>query len=517
MERWVAAPWYVSELIKVTTGGLRSISETLSYIAECIPMNEVHPKFVSWPEQASILLVAAPVALFMGTWFHPLLGMPAAAIVAWLAWRCLGCLAPAPLPSLASLVFLALLAVSWTWIAGYGGQFDQTWDHNFRNALLRDLVDRRWPVLWNTPAGTVVLDYYLGWSMIPALVGKVLGWRAATMAMAGVCAFGAFLVLLLFVRAVGAWRWWIPLVFILWSGLDLLGWILMRRIPGVHSCIEGWSNPIYYVSNLLNFFNAAHLMIPTWIITLLLIGRRLDRRVLVGFSSLLVPLAPFPALGVAPFLLWELLKGEGAKLPRVRGILTAENILPPLVLASACGPYFLSNQGAGLLSGWFFEFSPPPTASTLAKYAAFWLLEILIPAAAIWCAGQRDGLFKLAVIVLCLIPLRRAGLTNDLALKASVPGLAILTFYTARALLAKPKGMAKWLLVGAMSIGVATPLHHVITSSWFTITSPSTREKDCIGSFDPARVSTGGISAYLANFRSAPLEEQPLLRTILRR
>ena len=480
-------------------------------------MNALDADSVSWPEKTAILLIATPVALFLGVWFHPAIGLPAAAVAIWIAWRLMGSVAPSPLPPRGALLFLASIAALWTWTAGYGGFYDQTWDHNFRNALLHDLIDHRWPVLWSTPKGTIALDYYLAWSMIPALVGKILGWRAATLAMAVICAIGAFLVLLLFVRVVGTWRWWLPFVLVLWSGMDVLGWVLMRRIPGFHSCIEGWSDPIYYVSNLLNFYNAAHLMIPSWIITLLVIGRRLDRRVLAGLAAFLVPLAPFQAVGVAPFVLWEVLQGDGTPIQRIRRVVTPENIIPPLVFALLCAPYFLSNQGAGLYSGWFLEFSPPPTASTWVKYAAFWLLEILIPAAAIRYAGQRDGLLLLAVVVLCLIPLRRAGLTNDLALKTSVPGLMILTFYTAKAFVSKTVGKSIWLLVCVFCLGAATPAHHMIVSTYFTLVSPATLEKDCIGSFDPASPPKGDIDCYLTNFRSRPLEGRPLLRGMLGR
>mgnify|MGYP000919580798 CR=1 FL=1 len=162
---------------------------------------------VRWPERAAILLVVVPVALFLAAWFHPAIGIPAAAIVSWIAWRLMGSLSSSPLPSRRAILSLAILSLAWTWIAGYGGQYDQTWDHNFRNALLHDLIDHRWPVSWDTPTGTIALDYYLAWSMVPAMIGKLLGWRAASLAMALVCAIGVFLVLLVFVRVLGVWRW----------------------------------------------------------------------------------------------------------------------------------------------------------------------------------------------------------------------------------------------------------------------------------------------------------------------
>ena len=175
------------------------------------------------------------------------------------------------------MALLAVLATLWTWEAGIGGFFQQMPDHNFRNALLHDLINHPWPVAWNTSHGVVALDYYLGWSLIPAVVGKVLGWKAATLAMAAICGAGVFLVLLIFVRVVGVWRWWIPLVFVLWSGMDIVGWALRTRLSFEGMQYIGmWSYPpLWYLSNMMNFFCVPHLSIPTWLITLMVAGRRI--------------------------------------------------------------------------------------------------------------------------------------------------------------------------------------------------------------------------------------------------
>jgi hypothetical protein len=480
-------------------------------------MNSIDPSSVTWPEQASIALIGMPVPVFFATWFQPMIGIPAAAISIWTSWRLMRSVSSSPLPPRSILLILALVAILWTWTTGLGGLFDQTWDHNFRNALLHDLIDHSWPVFWETPKGIVALDYYLSWSMIPALVGKILGWRAATLAMALFCATGVFLVMLLFVRIVGVWRWWIPFVFLLWSGLDIVGWGLRRQIPDVNACIEEWSTPIYYISHLLDYDNVAHLAIPSWIVTLLIVGRQIGPPGVVGLSAFLIPLAPFQAIGVAPFAVWGAFQGDGCFGERLRRILTVQNIATPLAFAALCVPLFLGNQGLGVGSGWFWKYEPPLTFSALVKYTAFWLLEILIPAGAIWLAGQRDRLVLLTVVVLCLIPLRRAGITNDLALKVSVPALLILSLYAARAFVSKVEGWPKWLLIGIVGLGAVTPLHLLWVETYFTITDPSEREKDHIRTFDPAQATSAFEQKYLVNFRSHALVERPVLRNLLAR
>jgi len=471
----------------------------------------------TWPERAAIGLIAIPVALFFALWFQPLLGIPAAAVVLWGGWRLGGMVVPSPLPSRAAMAWLAFLAIVWTWVAGLGGFFQQMPDHNFRNALLHDLIGNSWPVVWTAPEGTVALDYYLAWSLVPALVGKIAGWTAATLAMAAICATGAFLVLVLFVRAVGAWRWWIPMVFLLWSGLDILGWALRTRLTfeGMQH-IDSWCYPpLWYLSHMLNYFCVPHLAIPTWLITLVVAGRSVGPGGLAGLSALLFPLAPYQLLGLLPFVAWETFPAGGGKFRiRWREMATPVNFALPLVALAMCAPLYLGNLGAGQQSGWFFENSPSSMSPAIIL-AVFVVVEVLLAGAAIlWC-GQRDRLVMLALVVLCLIPLRQSGLSNDLALKASMPGLAILTLFTAKALVSAPGSLARWFLIGVFTLGAITPLHELRMAARWTLKDPYTLEEDFIRTFDPSRPPTHSYRQFLSNFRSRPLEETPLLRWML--
>lgn len=460
-------------------------------------------------------MVALPVALFFGAWFQPLVGLPAALATIWFAWKLgSGSLHPAPMPSRRILLVLAVVAVAWTWTTGLGGMYKQMWDHNFRNALLHDLIDNSWPVVWQTGRGSIALDYYLAWSMLPALVGKVLGWKAATLSMAAISAMGVFLVQLLFVRVLGRWHWWVPLVLILWGGLDILGWGL-RGEPPNPKFIETWSLPFWYLSHLMTYFCTPHLAIPSWLVTLLVAGRLVGPGGSVAVAAFLVPLAPFQAIGIVPFVAWNLLQGEGGFLERARRTVSLENILAPLLFVAMCAPYFLANQGAGIKAGWILTSLPWSTAKITLHFGVFVALEVLVPAAAIWMAGQRDRLFLLAVVVLCAIPLRISGLSNDFALKVSVPGLLILTLYTARAFMSDPRGLAKWFLIGSFALGAVTPLHELWVSSYHTFRSERSLEADAVKTYHPDVVPTIENSQVLQNFRSKPLEEHPILRWML--
>lgn len=413
------------------------------------------------------------------------------------------------------MLFLVGLSLFWGWIAGLGGFFQQMWDYNFRNALLHDLINHPWPVVWDTPRGLVALDYYLPWSLVPALVGKLLGWRAATLAMAVICVAGAFLLLLVFVRVVGAWRWWIPVIFMMWSGLDIVGWGLRRQFDIDMLFIENWCYPpLWFTSHMINFFCTPHLAIPTWIIALLVAGRRIGPGGIVGLTSLLFPLAPFQTVGLVPFALWGLWQADGRLLDKFRAALTVENIALPLIALAMCTPYFLGNVGAGMEAGWFFEGSPS-SFSPWVILIAFLAVEVLCWGAVLWMCGQRDSVLVLALVLLCLIPLRRAGSTNDLALKVPMAALAILALYTAKAFLSNPRPWARWLLIGVFAVGAVTPLHEIWTATRFTFDPRYQLEADMIKTYDPGIRSLPTFEKTIINFRSKPLDDLPLLRWML--
>lgn len=472
-------------------------------------------KSTAWPERAAIALLAFAVALFFGAWFRPILGIPAAMATIWIAWELARRIEPSPMPPKSSLIQIAGVALFLTWTAGLGGMFRQEWDHNFRNALLHDLIDFSWPVIWEYSKGTVVLDYYLAWSLAPALVGKALGWKAATLTAAAIGFAGAFLVMLIFTRVLGVWRWWMPFLVAFWSGLDILGWVLRGKFPGLDVFIDAWSHPVWFLSNLVNFYCVSHLVIPGWIVTILIVGRKVGGWGAVGLSAFLVPLAPFAAIGISPFVLWALLQDSGSLRERLRNVLTPVNVIAPIVFVAMCGPYFFGNRGLGINSGWLWNLWAPPTDTTWIKYTAFWTFEILLPAGVVWLAGQRERLLVLTVAVLCVIPLRSAGLSNDLALKASVPGLFILTLFTARALLTCRPGVRRGLLITVFILGALSPIQQFGRSAAYTYLEPDKLETDYLKSLDPVWLAPYWEAPYVANFRSRPLSELPVLDYML--
>ena len=193
-----------------------------------------------------------------------------------------------------------------------------------------------------------------------------------------------------------------------------------------------------------------------------------------------------------------------------------ENVVLPLVVLAMCAPFYLGNAGAGRGSGWFYENSPS-SFSPWIIFIAFLVVEVLAAGVAIWMCGLHDRLVLLAMVVLCLIPLRQSGLSNDLALKVSMPGLAILTLFTAKALVSGSRGWARWVLMAVFALGVVTPIHESWLAARWTLADPRSLEEDAIRTFDPALVPVSSYEKFRDNFRSRSLDGLPLLGWMLAR
>ena len=56
---------------------------------------------------------------------------------------------------------------------GSGGFTGQTGDWSKYNAVLHDLIEYRWPVVYTTSYGDSMLSYYIGQYLLPAVIGKI--------------------------------------------------------------------------------------------------------------------------------------------------------------------------------------------------------------------------------------------------------------------------------------------------------------------------------------------------------
>jgi hypothetical protein len=118
-----------------------------------------------------------PNLIFLLGWVRPIIGIPAALIVA-------GGVASFGWPkrmlarstfTLTSILLILSMAFLWTLLAGVGGVLPQGSDYVKHNLLLHDLTSSSWPVKYPHTDGGTYLCYALGYYLVPTLGGCWLG------------------------------------------------------------------------------------------------------------------------------------------------------------------------------------------------------------------------------------------------------------------------------------------------------------------------------------------------------
>ncbi|MBL8063077.1 MAG: hypothetical protein JNK32_08675, partial [Anaerolineales bacterium] len=138
-------------------------------------------------KRLSILYLILPFFFFLFGWVRLTIAIPLAIIILLALYKLL--LTNHQLPPTVnhqpSTVYWLLLTILWLFLSGIGGYAFQNWDHNWRNVVLRDLMNFDWPVYYAHPeSGPIkMLVYYVGYWLPSAWVGKFFGWQAANFAL----------------------------------------------------------------------------------------------------------------------------------------------------------------------------------------------------------------------------------------------------------------------------------------------------------------------------------------------
>ncbi|MCL6589404.1 MAG: hypothetical protein K6U80_05555 [Firmicutes bacterium] len=409
--------------------------------------------------------------------------------------------------SLKILMALAItLAVTyWVYLSGIGGFTYQNEDFELRNAMLRDLTDFNWPVIYDYPAQPDLhelaghrgaLVYYFIYWLPAALFGKIFGgWVAANIFLYIWTVLGILLGFYWFSRKFKRISALLLLLFIFWSGMDAAGWLERGRplSPGIH--LEWWAEVFQYSSNTTCLFWVFNQAVAPWIIIMLFATNRINKKQLLFTYALCLPYGPFSFIGLAPFVAYYLLSGPDAlkifsrrRLPDLRAlwhnlkaVVSVSNLLvAPFIM----GVFWLFFKNPGSLFSFEFLWKPLFNFNETLKhlhfvfdYFLFCLLEFGIYALLISGKFKKDPVFLIAVCSLSLIPSFCMGLNNDFAMRASIPALLFLMVYVAEFLAeTKPQGLKdkilKFSLIGFLLIGAITPFNEIYRSMDITGKNP---------------------------------------------
>lgn len=377
----------------------------------------------------------------------------------------------------------ALLVLFLCWHTGIGAFTGQAGDWVKHNAVMHDLVEKEWPVIYRTGYGESMLSYYTGFYLLPAIAGKIFGsFRAAELAQYGLTAAGLFLLWILVIRA-GEVKGGenqllcLGLLFVFSSGLLPLGQAVCgslypENFPfGSHE----WMNPetvrIQYTSNwsLLKWV-PGQAVVP-WQATALLLLRphKTQNYVLVGLPVLLY--SGFAMVGLAAMMLAVYLYDivcEGWK--QAKKAFSASNIL---LVAAGCilVLYFWGNiSGAKpeYLGFHWLDYGKKPEFYFIFCFFMFGFYTLLL-----FKENRRNPLYWITVAALFLYPRFSMGLYNDFTMRASIPALftfmiLILRFLGLEEGKEKSLAVRKALLAAGLAVGAIYPfmnLHESITKN----------------------------------------------------
>ena len=389
-----------------------------------------------------------PVAIFLLTWTKLYIGIPSTVLLIisivsalrktnesdyqlYISWKVL--------------LLVLLVALAWTYSSGIGGFVYQRFDWHARNALMHDLIEYNWPVIYPSGKG---LSYYLTYWMVPALVGKLFGFYAANIILYLYSAIGVSIVMLLLISLfvdengkISAKKSAVVMIFmILWGGMDALAQYLIYFGLGKGSlaleAVYAWSVYQYTPHNgIIEWvFNQG---IPAWIGTLLYLRERKKKSVDCYGIIVMLMLAhcPFSAVGITAIMFVDVV------MFKINGGLSVSNITAVLGVLPVYWAYYSMNEAVsnGSDSGGFGLFIAPENFGPfrIATFLLFIALEVLIYGALVLKDNRKDHLFWTVIVVLSLIPLFSVGGGRDFLMRASIPGFVILMTYVVSTVLNK--------------------------------------------------------------------------------
>lgn len=422
-----------------------------------------------FPPLATAYLVV-PNLVFLAFWLRLWIGIPAAVITAACLFRLLreGRAAVRPVLPVKTLLLVLALAFAWTLLGGAGGFVPQGDDYKKHNLLFHDLQHLPWPVHYSLPGGgTNYLCYGLGYYLVPALGGRVLGEGAVP----GLTFLWAF-------AGVALFFWWLAtlaggsrraLWFVLLLGATGLFWKLARTcgVPGLIGTdgLEGKLKAlglfIVCPDSFTRFRYQPQHALAGWLGAAVLFEMLWRKKNSAGALFVWAAVVGWSPLTAAGLLLLPLAAWKHVPL---RGWFEPVNLLGGGLLLAILGIYI---QGHVALadSGPVWKWSAG--VEWLPLYFLF-LASEFSPLLFLWLAdrkfnvlGEWRPLFLASALVLVLLPLWKIGFNSDLRLEASGPALLLVTLAAARCF---EQGVFTWkqwrfaLLAGALLAAAASTL-----------------------------------------------------------
>jgi hypothetical protein len=368
-------------------------------------------------------------------------------------------------PNTPVLLICGVISALFLWVCGYAEPFGRTFDWLKHFALINELAQHSWPPI-NDESRTF-LRYSLGYYLVPGAFTALFGIRWIEWSVFLQTWTGLFLLLALLQHKIRpAQPTLFVILFLLFSGLDLIGWLIYGRESSILAHKEWWtgSNFAYEGHATLFIWVPQHALAGMIGLALLLPGRAEGARAqylgLLGAAVLFW--SPFAALGLAPFALATALRiGRTA-------LLDWGNLLCALLLGVPLVGYLMAGAASIPHS---FNWDHPGFSWVI--YVKFITLEVGVYLIALRLCGWRHLQYPAIVIVtLLLLPLYRIGVFNDLTMRACIPAIMLIAI-AASAATVEARELRCIPLVILMLVGSITSVLEIIGRARDGTVSPS--------------------------------------------
>ncbi len=374
----------------------------------------------------------------------------------------------------------------WIYLSGVGGYTFQNWDHHSRNAVFRDLLDYSWPVVYHfQPSQTIaygissdlLMSYYFGFWLPSALLGKFLGWGAANFFLYLWTTLGLLLSVILTASKLKISLTKTTLLLIFFSGMDLLGVLLLQNAPEYSyphlwppiQHLEWWAGSLQYSSFTTDLFWTYNQFVPALLIMSLFVTSP-DSKSAIFLGGICFFFAPFPALGVAPFLAGGILHEAISFLREKR-----EPASPMIWMTRIASFENLAGLVVGGLSLLFFSTNLAAQSRSfgLPAMAAIYVFFLLFEGGLIWLlllpTYKKDWMWYLAGVILVLAPWFKIGDSWDFMMRTTISSLYVLLLGIVRFLENRKFSATHLTLILFLFFGAFTPVYEMTRSISRTI------------------------------------------------
>ena len=337
------------------------------------------------------------------------------------------------------IIGFAVIALLISYVSGVGEYIYSLQDHEYRRAILRDLIDYDWPVIYNyktqtnpevieifkNASGNRAFSYYFIYWMPAALAGKMFGFNAGNFVLFLWNSVGIFLSFLGASAAIKKFTYWVPFIFVFFSGLDAIPNMVyeLTQYDGWR-WFEGYVTSMSYVSNFREMASVFNQMIPCFLVVCLLM-MSYNVRSLGLTSGILFCYSPWAVFGILPMVIATLCskKHRASKVSRtITNALSPSNIASAMFILLIFGSYYMTNSAAVSYKGFAWQYFDSPLKFVIA-YIVFILIEVIPFALILYKSEKSNIVYWAAFATLLILPFYRISEMNDFTMRGSMPAL----------------------------------------------------------------------------------------------